>query len=420
MKLTIVTLGTRGDVQPFVALGCGLQKAGFSVKIATHANHEAFIRQYGLDFAPLPGDAYQRLQDIADKVVGKSILKFNMHLLEWVESLLDELLIAVEDACEDADVILTTPMGVAAFHIAEKRHVPAIALSYIPVANPTRAFASLLVPKIPLGKFGNLLSHYIERQTFILGFHKMYNRWRVQKLGLSRLPFFKWPHYQANDRVIPYLFGYSPHVIPKPGEWNEHSHVTGYWFLNAPSKWEPPQDLVDFIYDGPPPAYIGFGSMADPDPQATVKLFIDALQITNQRGIILRGNSGIQPHEMPDNIMIVDSVPHDWLFPQMAAVVHHGGSGTTAAGLRAGVPSIVVPFFADQPFWGQRVHQLGVGPAPIPRKKLSEENLAHAIRSVLENPSYRENATAIGDALQSEDGVACALNVIQKYVAIWD
>ena len=416
MNFTIVTLGTRGDVQPFVALGCGLQNAGFTVKLATHANHEAFIRHYGLDFAPLPGDAYQRLQDIADFATNINIMRFNLSLLEWIESFLDELLIATEQACEDADVILTTPMGVAAFHIADKRNVPAIALSYIPVANPTRAFASLLVPEIPLGKFGNLISHYIERQTFILGFHKMYNRWRVEKLGLPRLPFFKWPHYHTNGHVIPYLYGYSPHVIPKPDEWNEHSHVTGYWFLDAPLDWQSPQELVDFINRGPPPVYIGFGSMADPNPRATIQLMFNALKLANQRGIILRGNSGIQAHEVPGNIMVVDSVPHDWLFPQMTAVVHHGGSGTTAAGLRAGVPSIIVPFFADQPFWGQRVHQLGVGPAPIPRKKLTEKNLAHTIRTVLEDPSYRENAVSIGKAVRGEDGVTYAVNVIQEYL----
>ena len=235
---------------------------------------------------------------------------------------------------------------------------------------------------------------------------------REEVLGLPPAPF--WGPYNA-DRLhhYPILYGLSPSVIPKPSDWDNNINVTGYWFLDSESDWTPPSDLMEFLQGGPPPVYIGFGSMSNRNPEKTVDLCLQALAKTQQRAIMLSGWGGLHKANLPDTVFMVDSIPHSWLFPRVGAVVHHGGAGTTAAGLRAGVPSIVIPFFGDQLFWGQRVAELGVGPEPIPRKKLTVERLAKAIKKAVTDQTMRQRAANLGAKIQAEDGIARVVAVIQ-------
>ena len=147
-------------------------------------------------------------------------------------------------------------------------------------------------------------------------------------------------------------------------------------------------------------------------------MVLHALARVKQRGILQTGWGGLSNADLPDDVFAVDSIPHDWLFPQMAAVVHHGGSGTTAAGLRAGMPTVIIPFFADQPFWGARVFELGAGPAPIPKKRLTLERLADAIRAATSDEVIRGRASALGERIRAEDGVRQAVEVLQHYLHI--
>jgi UDP:flavonoid glycosyltransferase YjiC (YdhE family) len=190
--------------------------------------------------------------------------------------------------------------------------------------------------------------------------------------------------------------------------------VTGFWFLNEPTDWTPPAGLMDFLNAGAPPIYIGFGSMGNRKPEDVTQIVLQALEQTKQRAIVASGWGGLSRQQMPNSIYMVDSIPHAWLFPRVAAVVHHGGVGTTAAGLRAGVPSILVPFFGDQPFWGQRVAALGVGPQPIPRKQLSADRLAQAIRIAVTDSTMQQRAAELGKKIQAEDGVARAVKVVSN------
>jgi sterol 3beta-glucosyltransferase len=192
--------------------------------------------------------------------------------------------------------------------------------------------------------------------------------------------------------------------------------VTGYWFLDPAEDWMPAPALVDFLAAGPPPVYVGFGSMSSRKPEETTALILGALARTGQRGIIHAGWGGMQRADLPDSVLMIDGVPFSWLFPRVAVVVHHGGAGTTSAGLRAGVPAVVVPFFGDQPYWGQRVADLGVGPAPIPRKKLTAERLAQAIQVAVTDHAMRQRAAELGTKIRAEDGVACAVAVVEQMV----
>jgi UDP:flavonoid glycosyltransferase YjiC (YdhE family) len=210
------------------------------------------------------------------------------------------------------------------------------------------------------------------------------------------------------------LYCYSPAVVPKPPDWSEHAHVTGYWFLDQGPDWQPPTDLVDFLESGPPPIYVGVGGITSRDPGKTSCIVLDALRQSGQRGVIAAGRGGLSQSGLPNEVFVTEAVPHDWLFPRMAAVAHHGGAGTTGAGLRAGVPSIIVPVTNDQPFWGRRVKALGAGPAPIPRKRLTADRLAHAICVAVTDEAIRKRAAELGETIRAEDGVVNAVGIINQ------
>ena len=204
-------------------------------------------------------------------------------------------------------------------------------------------------------------------------------------------------------------------MLPKPADWGENLHITGYWFLQE-SEYQPSVELSRFLEAGPQPVFIGFGSMLDKEAAQTTQIVLESLSITGMRAVLQGGWSEIGAQQLPDNIFRVSEVPHSWLFPRMAAVVHHGGAGTTAAGLRAGVPSVIVPYFADQPFWAQQVHRIGAGPAPVPRLKLDAEKLAAAVQQATQDERINEKARELGDRINQENGVSQAVELINRYL----
>lgn len=207
----------------------------------------------------------------------------------------------------------------------------------------------------------------------------------------------------------------APALLPKPPDWDRDKHITGFWFLEHGQDWTPPDELLDFLGSGPRPVYVGFGSMNNRDPEETTDLVVQALVRSGQRGILGLGWGGLASTKLPDSIFPIRSAPHDWVFPRMAAVVHHGGAGTTAAGLRAGVPTVVVPFMSDQPLWARRVHELGAGPRPIPRKRLTARRLEKAIRQAVTDPRIQKHARRLGERLRAEDGVDRAVDIILRH-----
>jgi sterol 3beta-glucosyltransferase len=215
-----------------------------------------------------------------------------------------------------------------------------------------------------------------------------------------------------HDRPLPVLHCYSQQVITRPDDWPDHAYVTGYWWLDETNNWQPPADLEAFLANETPPVYVGFGSMIAEDPARVTRIVIEALTQSGQRGVIASGWGGIRPADLPPSIYLLKEAPHDWLFPRMSALVHHGGAGTTAAGLRAGKPTVICPFIADQPFWGNRVAVLGAGPKPIPQKKLNVDDLAAAIRTAATDQAMRTRSEALGAKLRAEDGVAQAVQII--------
>ncbi len=245
-------------------------------------------------------------------------------------------------------------------------------------------------------------------------FGKPINAWRRETLGLP--PISRADSFAQIDR-LPMAIGLSSSVISKPVDWPAWFEMTGYWWLPRPIEWTPPVELVRFLEAGDPPICFSFGSMSDANSDEITHIVLAALKRLNRRGILVTAWGGLKSIEQSDQVFVIDSVPFDWLWPQCAAVVHHGGSGATSAGLRAGVPSLVVAFMADQPFWGQRVFELGCGPQPILRKQLTIERLTTALERAVKDQRMHDRAAEIGRKLQSEDGVAQASAFIERTVA---
>ena len=420
MRITIVTIGSRGDVQPYIALGLGLKNANHEVRLATSANFETPIRHRGLDFYPIEGDPQAMLQsetgqDMLD--AGSNPFLFTRRFFSMLASQMQQLLMDCWEACQGTEAIVFSLTGFyVGYHVAEILKVPFYS-AYLQPVHPSRYLASVLFPDapgwLPLRGSYNLLTHALGGQMVWQLLRGATNNARREILGLPPIS-LKGPFGQLIKQHHPYLYGFSPTVLPKPIDWGAHTNITGYWFLDHPPGWRPRTDLLDFLESGPPPVYVGFGSMNNRNPEESTQLVLDALMSSRQRGILLTGWGGLSNTDLPDNVFKADEVPHDWLFPRVAAVVHHGGAGTTAAGLRAGVPSVTVPFFADQNFWGQRVHQLGVGPKPVLRKKLSTERLANAIRVAINDEGMRKRAAVLGAHILAEDGVAQAVKAFSS------
>jgi sterol 3beta-glucosyltransferase len=240
----------------------------------------------------------------------------------------------------------------------------------------------------------------------------MVNQWRERTLGLTALP-LRASELELRGEPIVKLYPCSPTVVPVPADWDGSSAMTGYWFLNQGKDWRPPDELAAFLRDGPPPVYVGFGTAA-PDPEGSRASAFAALRRLGLRGVLATGRHGMADPE----IIEIEGAPHDWLFPRMAAVAHHGGAGTTAEGLRAGRPTAVFPSnFGDQLFWGRRVRALGMGPEPVPQKRLTIERLTAAIRAVTEDEGARRRAEELGERVRGEDGVARAVELIERAFA---
>jgi len=396
MHITILALGSRGDVQPYVALGLGLQRAGYKVRLVALSQFETFVESRGLDFLSLGID----LDDLQ-----KAGREFKPNMERMQESFWQ--------ASQGTEAIIFSTLGINAYHVAEKLEVPCLWALTIPIFGRTRTRPALL-PPLPLGGGCNLLAHILTEQGTQQSIGRLFNSWRQKRLNLPPIQLHRFPYTQLRGQPVPMLYCYSPAVVPKPPDWSEHAHVTGYWFLDQGPYWQPPTDLVDFLESGPPPIYVGVGGITSREPEKTSRIVLDALRQSGQRGVIATGGGGLSQSGLPDEVFVTEAVPHDWLFPRMAAVAHHGGAGTTGAGLRAGVPSIIVPVTNDQPFWGRRVKALGAGPAPIPRKRLTVDRLAYAISVAVTDESIRKRAAELGETIRAEDGVVNAVGIINQ------
>ncbi|MCC6750537.1 MAG: glycosyltransferase family 1 protein [Deltaproteobacteria bacterium] len=416
MRIALLTSGSRGDVQPYLALGLGLRRAGFEVRLAAPASFLPLAARLGLDTAAVPGwfDELGAEHPLFNNAAGTrqrlgALLAAPRGLRDLVETQGPSL----RAACEGSDAIVFTFSTIEGLHIAEALGVPALFASYLPLA-PTGEHPAIF---LGLGRpawsprLANRTSHALFGAFLDRVGGPVFDAFRRRELGL---PPYRGPRFTE----LPTLLAFSEVVLPRPADWPAQARVTGYWFLPREPGWSPPAQLADFLAAGPPPLYLGLGSLSDRDRPALVELVLEALRRARLRGLLDLGPPElVEAARRPsDEVLAIRDVPHDWLFPRTRAVLCHGGAGTTSAALRAGVPLVTVPHFIDQPFWGTRAFELGAAARPIPRPQLSAERLLEAFAYVA-RPKVGARARVLGAALRAEDGVGCGVVAIEATLA---
>ena len=416
-KILIATYGSRGDVEPFLALALGLKARGHQVALATSTRIADWIGEWGIDFLPMSDAALAQIETEDGRTMldgASGFLRRMMAARRMTAKAKPLATQMIEDAWAAAqgfapDLIVFHPKILAGPHIAEKLGIPAILVFLQPMFVPTSAFPASGLPELPLPGW-NRLSYKLVSLSFAL-YRKPVNSFR-ERIGL--------PPISSRDEVLEpralaplhVIHPVSEHVIPRPGDWPSHALICGNWRLPAPRDFLPDPALAAFLKAGPPPVYAGFGSMPAREPEKLGTMIMQAIRAAGQRGVIASGWGGMEAGNA-DDIHVIESAPHDWLFPRMAAVIHHGGAGTTAAGFHAGAPSVICPFGVDQPYWAQLSVRLGVGAKPVPRKAMTVERLAASITQAVEDPEIRKRARELGERLRAEDGVGDAIEIIE-------
>lgn len=415
MKITLYAIGTNGDVQPLLALANGLRAAGHDLTFVAGSNFEQQVTARGMAFVPsIDMQALMQSPEGIAWVEEKSPFRQLDHMRRLLNQHADELLNSLIGPAQAADLLLgglvSEPFAISLGEKLGKRVITAPLQPY----RPTRSAAASLVALVPrlngphnrwLGRLGQRMLWSVAADTA--------GRLR-QRLDLPPQP-----RAEAIERqnATPAVFGFSPSVTPQPADWPPHVRVAGYWFPDEPA-WTPPPALEAFLAAGPPPVYVGFGSMSNSDPAQTFAVVRAALRAAGQRGVIHTGWSGADAEAAggDDDMFALDHAPHAWLFPRMAAVVHHGGAGTTAAGLRAGKPTLIIPHLGDQPYWGRRVHDLAVGAKPVTHHKLTESVLTSRVRQIVSDAAIRARAEALGARIRAEDGIGVAVRLIEEWM----
>jgi sterol 3beta-glucosyltransferase len=406
----LLTSGTRGDVQPFVALAVALQRAGHEVRLCTHERFRPFVEAHGVPYAFMNDD----LLRLAETPQGRALTEGRgnpLKALRTVGPIYAQMLREAERAAAGADVIVHHPKTLAAPSLHEAWGVPSVMVLPVPAMTPTSAFALPLLGDRDLGPFLNRAS-YAPLAFSTSSFRGVLDPWR-RGLGLGpagRRP----PHLHHDGKPVPTLYPVSPHVVPTPPDWPETTLLTGAWHLDTRDELDP--ELRAFLEAGEAPVVIGFGSMSGGAHTARTAMIVDAVRRSGVRAVLLSGWGGLDEASARaaagDRLFVARAAPFERLFPQAAAVVHHGGAGTTAEGLRAGLPTLVCPFFGDQGYWGARVASLGVGPAPIPQRRLDARLLATALVRMRDDAAMRQRAAALGRALREEDGLGVAVRTL--------
>jgi sterol 3beta-glucosyltransferase len=401
MRILIVTAGSRGDVAPFTGLGQALQQAGHHVALAAHDRFADLVRGCGLEYRALPGDPVElvRARTAAPSPeAAKSVFA----------AFLDELGEGVITAAAAGTDILLTAFGPAPLSrlAAEAMRIPSVGV-YLAPGVPTREFPP---PGWPAAGQPSPVDNLAAGREVLARTGSLYaDVLRTLRARLD-LPAATAQAPSPPDDW-PICHGFSPAVVPRPADWPAAVRVTGYWWPARRPGWQPPDQLVDFLAAGPPPVFIGFGSMT-PNHERLHEVVAAAVTRAGVRAVVQSGWADLGP--TGDDILVVGDLPHDWLFPRTAAVVHHAGAGTTGAGLRAGVPAVPVPVLVDQPFWADRLHRLGVAPDPLPLHELTADTLADALRSCLDRPGYRDRATELAHRIRADDGPAVVLSLITQ------
>lgn len=414
MRIVVLAWGGMGDVRPLAALGAGLQQAGHEVTLAAPSSWQEYAEKAGMRYQPISIDptAVIRTGLMSASVQSGGGLGVLHAITQTMPGYIRKWMEESGTAAQGMDFVLSgfLPGFFIGNSVAEAvgaRFIPCLVIPF----TPTRQIPSMAwFPGTNLGGFLNRLSYPAFLQMLWLPFRKVVNQARQEWAGLSRTR--KSPFYQHLINGMPILYGFSRYVFPHPSDWPASHRVTGYWSTGMPPEWKPTESLVKFLENGPPPICFGFGSMSATDPEGAIGIALQAFQQCGCRGVLLTGWGGSVRETLTDSFWSGDYIPHEWLMPRCAAIIHHGGAGTTGAAFRSGHPQIVIPHNFDQFFWARRVQVLGIGPKPIPRSRLTVEALVKAIQQVTKDEVMQETACSSAEKMKNEDGVRDAVEYL--------
>ncbi len=403
MRITIPTIGSRGDVQPFIALAQGLIQAGHVVTLASHPVMKTLVESHGVTFAPI-GPDINLAEEIS--IIRRRARNTAIGLIQGMRFGFDMLERSHEDIliqCRKADLVVVPTAIAAGKNEAELLNLPYLSVTLMPWSIPWSDPNRPIFKRIAYGAIDGLV-HLITTRPL--------NRIR-RRQGLPPVGGEGFTSTRLN------LVPVSPVVYAPNPLWEPRHRVVGYWFVKTPGEWEPPGDLLSFLDNGPPPVLINLGAMSlgNGDALESAELFVKSIQQVGVRAIIQGWEVGIAQLTLPPTIYAAGSLPHSWLLPHCAGLVHHGGFGTTSAGLRAGIPALVIPHIADQFYWGKLVHELGVGPQPIRRGQLGLERVVSSLNELLRNDKLAATAHRLGEQIRSENGVESAVKLVEETFA---
>ncbi|GAA0909788.1 glycosyltransferase [Virgisporangium aurantiacum] len=417
MRVLIMSEGTRGDVQPCLALAVALARAGHEAVVATCTANLEFAGDYDVSVVQLDDTgsvAELELGELSRRTSGG--LAGLVSQARWARAYRHHLRRILNRAWDvakcGADLVVHPPEVVGAAHVAEKLKVPAVFVPPIPWV-PTRELSFPFVS--PTRRIPGVLNPatYRLQRALVFAYDRPIDDWRESTLGLRRRRGRFNPLRSWHGGPTPVMNTYSRHVVPPPGDTPAHVRTTGYLFLPPPPAWEPPPELTDFLDRAGTTVYIGFGSMIGLDPAATWRTIRAALALTGLRAVVCSGWGGLAAADVPATVAVVNDVPHEWLLPRLAATVHHGGAGTTGAAFAAGRPQVICPYFRDQPFWAHRAWTLGVAPRPIPQRDLNASTLAAALTAAVSDADMAERADRVGRLVRAENGTATAVSLLE-------
>jgi UDP:flavonoid glycosyltransferase YjiC (YdhE family) len=410
MRIQIITAGTTGSVMPYTGLAHRLMAEGHDVELVAHAKFAALVECCGLRVRPMAADPFEALIGVHSRLqTGRSpgaLLRFARAARQAAVSLTDAILAAADPK---ADVILLSSIAAPVGRVVARYHGVRSMGVFLQPDTPTSEFPPCLMalraPSPMNRQRGKAVNAVLDASSSSVYRHL------GRELGLSGLSGVRMRREREREQW-PIWHGFSPSVVAKPKDWRPGLDVAGYWWPHECPNWEPPTDLRDFLASGPPPVFVGFGSMMPGDPQQLADLAVRALRLAGLRGVIQSGWAGLSAET--DDVTTIGHIPHHWLMPQTAAVVHHAGAGTTAAGLRAGVPAVPVPVFTDQPWWAAHLVRLGAAPAALSYRDLTAERLAAALRQATGEPSFARRSAALADRLAQEDGTGLVVRAIEE------
>lgn len=419
MRVLLLTHGTRGDVQPFVALAKALHSAGHEPVLGAPAALAPLAAEHGVRFTPLDDGPNRMLEDPErlDPVLGSN--KHNrarevagmLRVMREAKPAMVRVLADMASAAEGGADLVVHQANQPAHHIAEHLGVPAVPVGLQPVWVPTRAFPNPVLPvRVPaaLNRATYRLNHLALRT-----FAPVIDTWRRDTLGLARRRHQHDTLRRPDGTPATLLHAFSQHVVPPPRDYPTWVHTTGYWFLDSSAEWTPPHELAEFLQAGKPPVFIGFGSMPNTAPEQTGQLLVRAVRNAGVRAVIAAGPTNIQLDHRCEDVLLIDQVPHDWIFPRVAAVVHAGGAGTTSEALRANRPQVLCPSHVEQRFWAQRMHALHVACEPLPMHRLDANRLTDAILHAVTDQTLTRRAQQLAPRIRTENGLARAITLLE-------